>query len=238
MTFSPQINKNSSSLMEKRSTSITNIFRSCSPSSYNVSDISLQERQQNAAAAHRHRVRSVSPAIQRRQARESVTLRGSSISKSYLNSTGGKMYPEMVISSILAEGKVSDVLYSSRSKSFKQANEINQERKKVSCTYESLSDGGKMFEPRMISNESKRINSRIETSFEDRMMKSMDEYRIKQKVNKAASHVTPGPGQYSNTEESNRCCPLPRSATPDKQAYRSKSPGQKSFSFGRAQRNI
>lgn len=235
--------------MKNRSSTISSIFRSCSPSSYRLSDISFEERQQHAAKAHQHRVRSMSPAMQRRQARESVTLRGSTLSKSYLSSKGGKMYPEAVISSILAEGKVSDVLCSSRNKSMQNATIINQERKRLSCNNETLSDGGKMFEPRMVSKESKRINSRDETTFEDRMLKSMDEYRIKVKVNKDAAAVTPGPGQYSNTQECNRCCPLPRGRKrggnggsgrdgSDSQDMRSKSPGAGSYSFSRARREL
>lgn len=232
--------------MKKRSTSISSLFRSCSPSSYRLSDISFEERQQHAAQAHQHRVRSVSPAMQRSRARESVTLRGSGISKSYLSSKGGKLYPEAVVASILADGKVSDVLCSSRKKSMKNALVINQERKRVSCETETLSDGGKMFEPRMVSKESRRINSRDETPFEDRMLKSMDEYRVKVKVNREAAAVTPGPGQYNNTTDSNRCCPLrSRFSTSSSvnsdtgsSAMRSKSPGSSAYSFGRARRTL
>jgi hypothetical protein len=242
MSFSPRVNNKSSLLMKKRSTPIATLFRSCSPSSYRMSELSREERQEHAIKAHRHRVRSVSPANQRRQARASVTLRGSTIAKSYLSTTGGKLYPESVVESILAEGKVSDVLYSSRNKSRQNASVINQERKgvPVPCDhdYEVSSDGGKIFEPRMMSKESKRINARNETPFEDRMLKSMDEHRIKVKVNKAAGRDTPGPGQYSNTEECNRCCPLPRSCTPQKQAMRAKSPGASAYSFGRARREL
>jgi hypothetical protein len=226
--------------MAKRSTSITNLFRSCSPSSYRMSEISKEDRQRHAAEAHRNRVRSMSPANLKERARESVSLRGSTISKSYLSTKGGKMYPEKVVESILAEGKVNDVLCSSRSRSRQNADSIIQHRKNApSYSAEILSDGGKMYETRNVSKESKRINSRNETSFEDRMLKSMDEYRIKVKINRESSNdVTPGPGQYANVVESNRCCPLPKSSTPDKQGLRSKVRGSKSYSFGRTRREL
>jgi hypothetical protein len=152
------------------------------------------------------------------------------------------MYPESVVSSILAEGKVTDALRVSRGRSKENASIIIEERKSLpfaSHRSDILSDGGKMYTPRMISKESKRINSRDESTFEDRMLKSMDEYRIKVKINRDPSKdVTPGPGQYSNIEESNRCCPLPKSVAPDKQIMRSKSPGAKSFSFTRTRRQL
>jgi len=240
LSFSPRINQKSAAIMSKRSTSISNLFRSCSPSSYRMSDISREERQRHAIDSHRHRVRSMSPGNVKQRARDSVSLRGCTISKSYLSTKGGKMYPEAAISSILAEGKVTDVLSSSRSRSKQNSSAIIESRKHPpSYSAEVLSDGGKMYETRSSSKESKRINDRNEASFEDRMLKSMDEYRLKVKVNRDTSNeVTPGPGQYANTNESNRCCPLPKSSTADKQSVRGKIPGASAFTFGRTRREL
>ena len=201
-----------------------------------MSDVSFEERQQHAVNSHRHRIRSVSPATVKRRARESASLRGCTISKSYLSSKGGKIYPQAVVESILASGKVSNVLLSSHQKSLKKAAEICERRKEAPSGYEVLSDGIMAFEPRVNTKESEKINSRMDTTFEDRMLKSMDEYRIKVKVNRENADITPGPGQYSSVDESNRCCPLPKSATSDMQYIRSKVRGANAYTFGRSKR--